>query len=67
MKICSNKYPLLTPDDILTLRGQPSVKVIESESKNLDASIEEWTYYHNDIKELYLFKKSRLIGYQATK
>ena len=63
----STKYPPLTPDDILTLRGQPVAKRNDSFRK----PIEEWIYYHDNyqnnrhafVQESYLFRDGRLVSW----
>lgn len=60
-----NTYPPLTLDNILTLRGQPVTKMIET-PYNASKEIEEWTYYNirTKTKESYVFKSGYLIGYK---
>lgn len=56
-------YPPLTPDDILTLRGDPVAKRIEPLKNSFNPAIEEWIYYrvNTNSKEHYVFKNGRLI------
>jgi hypothetical protein len=59
--------PPLTPDDILTLRGNPMAKRIEPLKNSFTPAMEEWIYYNvkENVKEMYLFKNSKLIDYQT--
>lgn len=56
-------YPPLTPDDILSLRGQP----LSKRNKFSRKIVEEWIYYNakDKIKEIYLFKNSKLMNYKT--
>lgn len=58
------RYPSLTPDDILNLRGEPISKRIGHIRETLGQT-EEWVYYrYNDnTKEHYIFKNGTLIGW----
>jgi len=62
-----SKCPPLTPDDILTLRGNPVSKRIEAKRNSSATKIEEWIYYNESakIKESYSFKDGRLISYKT--
>jgi len=59
--------PPLTPDNILTLRGQPATKLVSPNKCKDSIDTEEWIYYNelSKTKELYCFKNERLIGYKA--
>ena len=60
-------YPLLTPDDILTLRGNPMAKRVEPLKNSFNPAIEEWIYYNvpDKTKECYQFKNGKLAGYKT--
>jgi hypothetical protein len=64
MNSTKSAYPPLTPDDILTLRGQPVAKRIKP---NNGSSSEEWIYYNmnTNSKECYRFKNGKLAGYKT--
>jgi hypothetical protein len=66
MKTNLSNYPLLTPDDILILRGKPVAKRIEQTGKNPLSLSEEWVYYHinSNTAELFTFKDGQLITYE---
>lgn len=65
MKLQSNNCPPLTPDDILTLRGEPISKIIIPDHRLDSADLEKWIYHtHTNTKESYLFKNGYLIGYK---
>lgn len=66
MKLKCNTCPLLTPNDILTLRGDPVAKRIEYGGNGSASALEEWTYYNTrtNTKESYVFKNGQLIGYK---
>jgi len=56
----------LSQDNILTLRGQPMVKKIDTVYNSPLAEIEEWTYYNMkaNTKESYCFRNGNLIKYK---
>lgn len=59
-----NNCPPLTPEDILTLRGQPLAKMV-TPSKHI--SQEEWIYYNpqENNKESYVFNNGKLVWYKS--
>jgi tetratricopeptide (TPR) repeat protein len=61
MRTQSIFYPPLTSEDILLLRGKPDGKKVSPDCNYFNPSMEEWIYYHNDIKESYSFRNGRLI------
>lgn len=67
MNITKLNYPPLTQDDILILRGQPMAKQVEHNRYSSLPQSEEWSYYNaiQNIKEHYVFKNSRLVGYKT--
>ena len=62
MSLAKLNYPPLSPEDILSMRGQPLSKRNEFSRK----TVEEWIYYNakEKIKEIYLFKNRKLIKYK---
>jgi hypothetical protein len=60
-------YPPLTPEDILTLRGQPMAKRIKSCQDYSIPAEEEWVYYepNTNSKECYTFGNGKLVGYKT--
>lgn len=65
MKSQCNNYPPITPDDILTIRGDPVSKMIIPNHRLDSVSLEKWIYYtYKNTKEFYLFKNGYLVGYE---
>jgi hypothetical protein len=66
MNTAKLSYPPLTPDDIITLKGQPITKKI-SPNRAVSATLEEWIYYNmiNQTKERYIFKNNKLVNYRT--
>jgi len=59
-------FPLLTSDDIRTLKGEPMGKRFELIRNSPLEEIEEWIYYNmcDKSKECYLFRNGKLIKYK---